>query len=269
MSVILVTGIFDNLRTCDIRFLQEASRYGPVRAVLWRDDAVAGRAGHNPRFPQEERLYLIRSLRWVAEAALGEPDDSEVPAEEYLSHVTAWARPSSEDSPAWRKVCERRSIHPISLPESVLDGFPSVPPLPDSRQRTVVVTGCYDWLHSGHVRFFEEASAFGRLYVGVGRDASIRALKGPRHPMLSEDERRYAVASVRYVHEAFICSGVGWLDAAPDMERIRPDYYVVNEDGHRPEKQEFCRVRGIEYLVLRRLPREGLPPRSSTELRGF
>ena len=41
-----------------------------------------------------------------------------------------------------------------------------------------MATGCYDWLHTGHVRFAEEVSAYGDLYVVVGHDANIRLLKG-------------------------------------------------------------------------------------------
>jgi hypothetical protein len=87
--------------------------------------------------------------------------------------------------------------------------------------------------------------------------------------MYSEDERRYMVSSIRHVKRTLITSGYGWLDAEPEMELVRPDIYVVNEDGDRPEKREFCEARGIEYRVLKRLPREGLPARQSTELRGF
>jgi len=141
------------------------------------------------------------------------------------------------------------------------------PPTPGHPK--VVVTGCYDWFHSGHVRFFEEVSAYGDLYVTVGNDKTIRVLKGAGHPLFKEQERRYLCASIRYVHQALISSGMGWLDAAPEIERIRPDIYAVNEDGDRPEKRAFCAERGIQYLVLKRVPKEGLTRRSSTSLRGF
>ncbi|MFC1500195.1 hypothetical protein ACFL6T_04160 [Candidatus Zixiibacteriota bacterium] len=50
---------------------------------------------------------------------------------------------------------------------------------------------------------------------------------------------------------------------------IRPDLYIVNEDGDRPEKRTFCDDHDIEYVVLERIPREGLPRRVSTILRGY
>jgi 5-methyltetrahydrofolate corrinoid/iron sulfur protein methyltransferase len=78
-----------------------------------------------------------------------------------------------------------------------------------------------------------------------------------------------AVEAIRYVKQGLISSGHGWMDAEPEIDHIRPDYYVVNEDGDKPEKRDYCEKHGIEYVVLKRLPKEGLPRRESTKLRGF
>jgi adenylate kinase len=77
------------------------------------------------------------------------------------------------------------------------------------------------------------------------------------------------VQAVKHVHQAFISSGRGWLDAAPEIEIIQPDIFIVNNDGDRLEKRRFCKKRGIDYIVLERKPKKGLPQRSSTDLRGF
>jgi cytidyltransferase-like protein len=138
-----------------------------------------------------------------------------------------------------------------------------------STRKKVVVTGCFDWLHSGHVRFFEETSGFGDLYVVLGHDENVALLKGEGHPQFPQDERRYMVQSIRFVERAMISSGDGWMDAEPEIALIKPDIYVVNEDGDKPEKQAFCKEHGLEYIVLKRLPKEGLPQRTSTDLRGF
>ena len=103
----------------------------------------------------------------------------------------------------------------------------------------------------------------------VGHDENVRLLKGEGHPMQTEDERRYMVHAVRYVKQGLISSGHGWMDAEPEIDHIRPDYYVVNEDGDKPEKREFCARHGLDYVVLKRTPKEGLTPRTSTDLRGF
>ncbi|MBQ4231228.1 MAG: adenylyltransferase/cytidyltransferase family protein, partial [Salinivirgaceae bacterium] len=131
----------------------------------------------------------------------------------------------------------------------------------------VFVSGCYDMLHSGHVAFFKEAATYGDLYVGIGSDRTIEKLKG-RKTINSEQERLYMVKSIRYVTDAWINSGSGLLDFVDELRRLKPNRYVVNEDGHSPAKADLCRELGIEYIVLKRTPEAGLPTRSTTALRG-
>jgi len=132
--------------------------------------------------------------------------------------------------------------------------------------KKVFVSGCYDLLHSGHVEFFRQASQYGDLYVGIGSDATIEALKGHK-TLYSERERLFMVRAIRYVKEAYINQGEGMLDFLPTLDIVRPDCLVVNEDGDREEKRQLCRERGMEYIVLKRVPAQGLEARSSTDLK--
>jgi len=130
-------------------------------------------------------------------------------------------------------------------------------------KKKVFVSGCYDLLHGGHIAFFKTASSYGDLYVSVGRDENLLMLKGKK-PVFSEEERLYIVKSIRYVHDAFLGSGRGMLDFEPDLKRINPDIFIVNQDGHTPDKEALCKKLGIEYLILERVPEPGLPARSSS-----
>ncbi|MBO6118608.1 MAG: adenylyltransferase/cytidyltransferase family protein [Bacteroidales bacterium] len=132
--------------------------------------------------------------------------------------------------------------------------------------KRVFVSGCYDMLHSGHVAFFKEASQFGDLYVGIGSDRTILELKN-RRTINSERERLYMVKSIRYVRDACINTGSGIMDFIESVDRFKPDIFVVNADGSTPEKEQFCKERGIEYIVLERTPEDGLEARSTTSLR--
>jgi cytidyltransferase-like protein len=132
--------------------------------------------------------------------------------------------------------------------------------------KKVFVSGCYDMLHSGHVAFFKAASQYGKLYVGIGSDATILQLKH-RKTIYSEAERLYMVKAIRYVTDACINSGSGYLDFVESVDRFKPDVFVVNSDGGSDEKREFCRQRGIEYVELERTPDAGLEARSTTALR--
>jgi cytidyltransferase-like protein len=262
---VIVFGSFDDLRSRQVRLLHEASKLGSVQVMLWSDAAVRAATGSDPKFPQAEREYLVGAIRYVDGVHVTDlPDTVALPAGALVVEDERTA------TPARRARCEVRGLGYRVLGDADLAGFPLPDPAaPSPSGKTVVVTGCYDWFHSGHVAFFEEVAGLGTLVVVVGHDATITLLKGPGHPMIPQAERAYMVGAIRFVSRVLISSGMGWLDAAPEIEILKPDIYAVNEDGDRPEKREFCAARGIEYRVLKRVPHAGLPRRESTRLRGF
>ncbi|HBX70761.1 MAG TPA: hypothetical protein DEH25_15615 [Chloroflexi bacterium] len=272
MEKIAVSGSFDNIQSPEVRFLEEAAKFGPVHVYLWSDEVVKAQTGINPKFPQAERRYFLEALRFVYKV---HPVDA-VPNPDELPEIEGfkprmWVVPQDNDTPQKRQYCASQGMVYTVIEEFDLKGFP-IPGIPQNLpflKKKVIVTGCYDWLHSGHVRFFEETAALGDLYVVVGHDENLRLLKGAGHPLFPEEERRYLVSAIRFVKQALISSGNGWMDAEPEIEVIRPDIYAVNEDGDKPEKRAFCEQHGLEYVVLKRRPAEGLPQRESTHLRGF
>lgn len=132
--------------------------------------------------------------------------------------------------------------------------------------KKVFVSGCYDMLHSGHVAFLQEAAELGDLYVGLGSDKTIFALKN-RRTINSDAERLYMIKALRCVKDAWINSGSGIMDFVEEVKQLKPDIFFVNTDGFTPAKEEFCREHGIQLVVSKRLPHEGLPARSTTAIR--
>jgi len=132
----------------------------------------------------------------------------------------------------------------------------------------VFVSGCFDVLHSGHIRFFEEASQYGELYVSIGSDKTVEELKH-RPTLYNERERLYMVSSIRYIHHAFIAQGSGKLDFLEELKEIKPDIFFVNSDGDSPEKQQAVESLGIRYIVSNRIPKDLLPIRSTTAIRSI
>jgi rfaE bifunctional protein nucleotidyltransferase chain/domain len=54
----------------------------------------------------------------------------------------------------------------------------------------VFTNGCYDLLHPGHIRLLEQARSMGDvLILALNTDDSVRRLKGPTRPLLSEQDR--------------------------------------------------------------------------------
>jgi cytidyltransferase-like protein len=266
---IVVSGGFDDIKSRDLRFLEEAAKLGDLTVVLWPDARIEELTGKKPKFPLAERMYFLRTVRYVGRVI----EDSVAGKRDILPkniRADVWADRETTASSAREQFAHENKIAYRIFTADELNGFPEPATLPSAPdQKKVIVTGSYDWFHSGHVRFLEEVSAYGNLYVVVGHDANIRLLKGEGHPLLSQDERRYVVGSIKFVKQALISSGDGWLDADPEIRKLKPDIYAVNEDGDKGGKREYCQKLGIEYLVLKRTPAPGLPRRSSTDLRGF
>jgi len=64
-------------------------------------------------------------------------------------------------------------------------------------RRIVFTNGCFDLLHVGHVKYLQAARRLGDLLVlGLNSDNSIRRLKGPRRPLIGEEERAHILAAL-------------------------------------------------------------------------
>ncbi len=134
------------------------------------------------------------------------------------------------------------------------------------KNKIVLVSGCFDLLHGGHIAFLKTAASYGRVFVSIGTDDNLLMLKGKR-PFFSQEERLFIIRSVRFVEDAFLSSGSGMLDFEPDMISLKPDIFIVNSDGHTEEKEQLCKKLGVEYIILDRIPETGLPERASSGIK--
>lgn len=90
--------------------------------------------------------------------------------------------------------------------------------------RTVVVTGAFDVLHIGHLRFLQAAREIGDvLVVGVEDDERVSAWKGPGRPINTALERAEMLAALRPVDGVFLVHGDPDVkEPEPYVELLRP-----------------------------------------------
>lgn len=70
----------------------------------------------------------------------------------------------------------------------------------DRGERVVFTNGCFDLLHSGHVRYLNEAARLGeRLIVAVNTDESVQVLKGPTRPIVTLESRMELLSALSCV----------------------------------------------------------------------
>jgi len=64
----------------------------------------------------------------------------------------------------------------------------------------VFTNGCFDLLHVGHVRYLNAARKQGdMLVVGLNSDASVRAIKGEKRPILPQEQRAEVLTGLKCV----------------------------------------------------------------------
>ena len=178
---VVVEASLDNLRSDDVRFLEEAAAHGPLRVRVPSDELVAQRTGAAPVFPAAERLFLAESLRWVEHAEIVDAALARAPdALDAVAVAGASIAVREEDQdPAVRAAADAAGVPYRVITRAARAGFPvpdPAPPPPGTPR--VVVTGCYDWLHSGHIRFFMDAAASARCTpssAATGTSSSSRA----------------------------------------------------------------------------------------------
>ncbi len=268
---VITAGGFSQIDSKKVRFFHEASRLGQLRVVLFDDALIGKMTGDKPKFPLPERIYFVENIRYVNRVyTIGSLEQLRDICGLVDCDVNMWISLQSEKISEFCSCAEGQKIEYRVISDDSLKGYPEHDyDLNSSSGKKVIVTGCFDWFHTGHIRFFEEASEYGDLYVILGHDKNIIELKGPGHPMFPEDERKYLAGAIRFVKQALISSGDGWLDAEPEIMKLKPDCYIVNEDGDKDVKRQYCKSHGIEYIVLKREPKPGLKRRTSTDLRGF
>lgn len=95
-------------------------------------------------------------------------------------------------------------------------------------QRVVFTNGHFDLLHLGHVDYLQRARALGdALVVGVNSDASTRALKGSRRPLVPDQERAAILAALACVDLVVVFDA---LTAEELVQQLMPEIYVKGGD---------------------------------------
>lgn len=67
-------------------------------------------------------------------------------------------------------------------------------------KKVVFTNGCFDLIHTGHVRYLKIARSYGDvLVVAANSDESVRRLKGDKRPIMPQDERVEVLAALSMV----------------------------------------------------------------------
>ncbi len=133
--------------------------------------------------------------------------------------------------------------------------------------KTVLVSGCFDILHGGHIQFLRDARALGdRLVVSVADASSLAQHKG-RLPAMPTEHKAAVLGSMACVDRVvYGDAGTKGLDFLTTFEELQPDILAVaGDDEYAAEKCDLVRDTDCQYVVLRKWL--DYAPVSTTEIR--
>jgi len=101
------------------------------------------------------------------------------------------------------------------------------------KNKIVFTNGCFDIIHSGHIKVLKKCRDLGDVViVGLNSDSSVRALKGPRRPINSERDRAEILDSIKYVDYVVIFNELTPYNL---IRMIKPDFLVKGGDYKKSE----------------------------------
>ena len=116
--------------------------------------------------------------------------------------------------------------------------------------RLVATGGCFDLLHTGHVRLLHQARQLGdALVVLLNSDSSVRALKGPTRPVMAAQDRARVLSALECVDDVIVFDE---LSPEKALDRLRPDVWVKGGDYTEADlpEAEVVRRHGGEVVLL-------------------
>lgn len=122
----------------------------------------------------------------------------------------------------------------------------------NTNQKIIFTNGCFDLIHVGHLRTFNEAKKMGDLLVvGINSDRSVKTLKGETRPLIAEQERAELIAALKPVDYVIIFDEI---NASRLLDTIKPDVYVKGGDytlDNLPEKDSIIRSKiEVKFIPL-------------------
>lgn len=123
-------------------------------------------------------------------------------------------------------------------------------------RRIVLVGGCFDLLHFGHIEFLKKAKALGDyLVVALESDQNVRRRKGAGRPIHTQTQRKTMLEALSFVDEVISLPTLTTDEQyAQSTQKIHPDIIAVTEgDKYLLQKQEQAKAINSQVKVIPQL----------------
>lgn len=110
----------------------------------------------------------------------------------------------------------------------------------------VLVGGCFDLLHIGHIKFLKKAKSFGDyLIVLLESDVNIKKIKGNTRPFHNQKQRKEVLKSLKFVDKVIILPNIVTHKTYDDIiKKIKPNIITIT-DGDPIKDKKLIQAKSV------------------------
>lgn len=123
-------------------------------------------------------------------------------------------------------------------------------------KRVVLVGGCFDVIHFGHISFLKKAKSHGdHLVIALESDDNVRRRKGENRPIHSQEQRKAMLEALSCVDDVIPLPVMTHDDEYFDMvTRVKPTIIAVTEsDPYLDHKKRQAALAGAQVVIVPKL----------------
>ena len=124
MKKVFVSGCYDLLHSGHVEFFRQASQYGDLYVGIGSDQTILGYKHHKTFYPEQERLFMVKSIKYVKDAYINAGDGimDFVPTIDIVK-PDIFVVNADGSSEAKRQFCQERGIEYVVLQRTPADGL--------------------------------------------------------------------------------------------------------------------------------------------------
>lgn len=122
-----------------------------------------------------------------------------------------------------------------------------------TKNKIVLVGGCFDILHYGHIYFLKKAKSLGdQLVIALESDKNIKKLKGNGRPVHNQKQRKEILESLKFVDKVIILKDkMTDEDYVKFVKQIRPTVIAVTKgDSILDKKKNQAKIVGGKVVEI-------------------
>lgn len=124
MKKVFVSGCYDLLHSGHVEFFRQASQFGELYVGIGSDQTILGYKHHKTFYPEQERLFMVKSIRYVKDAFINQGDGimDFIPTVDMVK-PDVFVVNADGGSETKRKFCEERGIEYVELQRTPAEGL--------------------------------------------------------------------------------------------------------------------------------------------------